>query len=95
MQGCRDVGLIRLKITSKVHSCLCFGAALCALSTFGGEALQPAPKMAFLDNGKVRIGLDLSLGGAVPFISSQDHPGNIINSANLGRQIQISHYSGP
>jgi len=51
--------------------------------------------MTFLDNGEVRIGMDLALGGAVTFISSKDHPGNIINSADLGRQIQMSHYSGP
>ena len=51
--------------------------------------------MTFLDNGEVRVGMDLALGGAVTFISSRDHPGNIINSADLGRQIQMSHYSGP
>ncbi len=51
--------------------------------------------MTFLDNGEVRVGMDLGLGGAVTFISSKDHPGNIINSADLGRQIQMSHYSGP
>jgi len=51
--------------------------------------------MTFLDNGQVRIGMDLALGGAVTFISSKDHPVNIINSADLGRQIQMSHYSGP
>jgi hypothetical protein len=51
--------------------------------------------MTFLGNGEVRIGMDLALGGAVTFISSKDHPGNIINSADLGRQIQMSHYSGP
>ena len=39
--------------------------------------------------------MDLTLGGAVTFISSKEHPGNIINSADLGRQIQMSHYSGP
>jgi hypothetical protein len=51
--------------------------------------------MTFLDNGQVRIGMDLALGGAVTFLSTKDHPGNIINSADLGRQIQMSHYSGP
>ena len=55
----------------------------------------PAPKMTFLDNGEVKIGMDLSLGGAVTYISSKTHPANIINSADLGRQIQMSHYSGP
>ena len=51
--------------------------------------------MTYLDNGQVRIGMNLAIGGAVTWISSQDHPGNIINSADLGRQIQMSHYSGP
>jgi len=34
----------------------------------------PASRMTFLDNGEVREGMDLALGGAVTFISSQDHP---------------------
>lgn len=55
----------------------------------------PPPRMTYLDNGEVRVGMDLALGGAVTFISSRDHPANIINSADLGRQIQMSHYSGP
>ncbi len=60
-----------------------------------GQPALPEPKMTFLDNGEVRIGMDLNLGGAVTFLSSKDHPGNLINSADLGRQIQMSHYSGP
>jgi hypothetical protein len=69
--------------------------ALCALLTFCAQAQQPTPKLTFLDDGEVRIGMDLALGGAVTFLSCKDHPGNIINSADLGRQIQMSHYSGP
>ncbi len=69
-------------------------AAFLSCTGLGAESL-PEPKMTFLDNGEVRIGMDLALGGAVTFISSKDHPGNIINSADLGRQIQMSHYSGP
>lgn len=58
-------------------------------------AHRPEPKMTYLDNGEVRIGMDLHLGGAVTFLASKDHPGNLINSYDLGRQIQMSHYSGP
>ncbi len=86
---------MRMKITLAAHPCLCFAIALCALQTLDGQAQQPAAKMTFLDNGEVRIGMDLALGGAITFISSKEHPGNIINSADLGRQIQMSHYSGP
>ena len=61
----------------------------------GGPPALPEPRMTFLDDGEVRIGLDLALGGAITYVSSRDHPANIINSADLGRQIQMSHYSGP
>lgn len=73
----------------------CFALSVSSVRCFGAPPSLPPPKMTFLDNGQVRIGMDLSLGGAVTFISSRDHPGNIINSADLGRQIQMSHYSGP
>ncbi len=84
-----------MKTRTRMHFYLSLVAALCALATFGAEPLAPAPRMTFLDNGEVRIGMDLALGGAVTFISTKDHPGNIINGADLGRQIQMSHYSGP
>jgi len=79
----------------KIHLCLCAFFALGPVAGFGGLPAHPAPKMTYLDNGEVRIGMDLALGGAVTFISGKNHPGNIINSADLGRQIQMSHYSGP
>jgi len=66
---------------------------LLSLPNFAGQ--RPSPQMTFLDNGEVRVGMDLALGGAVTFLSNKGHPGNIINSADLGRQIQMSHYSGP
>jgi hypothetical protein len=61
----------------------------------GGQPTLPEPRMTFLDNGEVRLGMDLALGGAVTHLSCKDHPGNLINRADLGRQIQMSHYSGP
>ncbi len=66
-EGCRDVGLTRMKITSKAHFCLLWVVAISALSALAGQA--PAARMTFLDNGEVRIGMDLALGGAVTFIS--------------------------
>jgi hypothetical protein len=71
---------------------------LCA-SVPAAERTFPEPRMSYLDNGVIRIGVDLALGGAVTFLSSHDqeadYSGNLINSADLGRQIQMSHYSGP
>jgi hypothetical protein len=91
------IDMFECKQKSSLKVCSLLGPllALCLLSGVTGQTALPAPKMTFLANGDVRIGMDLSLGGAVTFISSKEHPGNIINSADLGRQIQMSHYSGP
>jgi hypothetical protein len=93
-QSAGTLSFINRKFTLNIQFWICF-VAVCGLDTLVGQSLPPPPKMSFLDNGEVRIGMDLALGGAVTFISSKDHPRNIINSADLGRQIQMSHYSGP
>ena len=49
---------------------------------------------SFLDNGRVRVGCDLSLGGAITYLSAGGRP-NMVNGWDLGRQIQMSYYSGP
>jgi len=54
-----------------------------------------ASQMSWIDNGVIRLGVDLQLGGSITWISrSGDHP-NIINSFDLGREIQMSYYAGP
>ncbi len=50
--------------------------------------------MSYLDNGLVRIGVDLSKGGAITYLSKSGGP-NMVNDFDLGRQIQMSYYSGP
>jgi hypothetical protein len=50
----------------------------------------------YLENDKVKLGIDLSIGGAVTYLADRDNGGlNMINSADWGRQIQLSYYSGP
>jgi len=52
--------------------------------------------MRYLQNGRLKLGIDLKLGGAVTFLSDQQNGGNnMINSFDWGRQIQMSYYSGP
>lgn len=50
--------------------------------------------MRFIDNGVVRVGVDLDKGGSIVSVAKHGGP-NMINSADLGRQIQLSFYSGP
>ncbi len=51
--------------------------------------------MSFLDNGKIRLGVDLARGGAVTFLADCRDGENRINNWDWGRQVQMSFYSGP
>jgi len=52
-------------------------------------------KMSFLDNGTIRLGVNLSLGGSITYLADANDRINIINNHDRGRQIQMSFYSGP
>lgn len=51
--------------------------------------------MRYLDNGVLRIGIDLTRGGSITYLSRSGTADNVVNSYDLGRQIQMSHYGGP
>jgi hypothetical protein len=52
-------------------------------------------RMSWLDNGQIRLGADLTIGGAITFLADSDRKTNVINSHDWGRQVQMSFYSGP
>ncbi len=51
--------------------------------------------MSYLDNGEIRVGVNLDIGGAITYLSKSGSDENIVNSFDWGRQIQMSFYSGP
>ncbi len=54
----------------------------------------PEPRMSFLENAEIKVGIDLSLGGAITWLSGSDGE-NRVNNFDHGRQIQLSYYGGP
>lgn len=60
-----------------------------------GRQHGSSERIEFLDNGKVRIGVNLELGGAITYLAKSGGGPNMINSYDWGRQIQMSYYSGP
>ncbi|MHC4323203.1 MAG: hypothetical protein ACYSUX_02905 [Planctomycetota bacterium] len=52
-------------------------------------------KMSFLDNGTIRLGINLNLGGSITYLADSTDRINTINNHDWGRQIQMSFYSGP
>lgn len=51
--------------------------------------------MSWLDNGQIKLGVDLTLGGAITYLADAKTDDNLINSFDWGRQVQMSFYSGP
>ena len=49
----------------------------------------------FLDNGVIKLGVDLTRGGSITWLSASGSTNNIVNSHDLGREIQPCYYSGP
>ncbi len=71
-------------------------AALIALCASAQEETPPTfSGMSYLDNGTVRLGINLDIGGAITYLSKSGSDDNIVNSHDWGRQIQMSFYSGP
>jgi hypothetical protein len=57
---------------------------------FGAEPVR------YIENDRLKVGFDLSIGGAVVYLEDKKYEtGNMINSFDWGRQIQLSYYSGP
>jgi arylsulfatase A-like enzyme len=59
-------------------------------------SLGALAERAYLDNGQVRLGVDLEHGGTICFLSSgsDSEKDNMVNIHDLGRYIQQSYYAG-
>jgi hypothetical protein len=90
-----------LKLEIRNWECVC--VTLLAISFYSLSCLGQtrafdygADPMRYLSNARLRLGVDLSLGGAVTVLEDKANGGaNMINSHDWGRQIQLSYYSGP
>ena len=52
-------------------------------------------RMAYLDNGIIKVGVDLDRGGSIGFLADVKKGGNVVNVHDLGRWIGQSYYAGP
>ena len=89
----RFAGILLALLVATAVGCLSGGAAIAwageppAAGKYRGEG--------FLDNGAIRLGVNLDLGGAITWLSESKSDDNVVNSWDYGRQIQMSYYSGP
>jgi hypothetical protein len=86
--------LKNLKLKCVALLALSFGCFACLAQTHAFD--YGTDPMRYLSNSRLRLGVDLSLGGAVTVLEDKANGGaNMINSHDWGRQIQLSYYSGP
>lgn len=71
---------------------------LIALS-FSQAGELPGPpvssRWSYLDNGIIKVGVDLDRGGSIGFLGDVKKGGNVVNVHDLGRWIGQSYYAGP
>jgi hypothetical protein len=73
---------------------LCCGVVMASAVCLARQQ-DTAEQMSWLDNGQIKLGVDLNLGGAVTYLADAKTGENLINSYDWGRQVQMSFYSGP
>lgn len=73
---------------------LLFVSLLIPITAFsaGKDAPEVASKVKFIDNGKLKIGVDLTSGGSIFWFSELPADRNLLNHADRGRFIQQSYY---
>jgi hypothetical protein len=52
-------------------------------------------RMAYLDNGIIKVGVDLKRGGSIGYLADVRKGSNVVNVHDLGRWIGQSYYAGP
>ena len=61
-----------------------------------GASRAGGDNFVFLDNGVIRLGIDLSRGGTIGWLGpSSDRTLSLLNVYDFGREVQASFYSGP
>jgi hypothetical protein len=71
----------------------CLALGICGLLLRAVPAAEAT--VSYLDNGQLKVGVDLNMGGSITYLSKSGTNYNLVNSYDLGRQIQQSYYSGP
>jgi uncharacterized repeat protein (TIGR01451 family) len=81
---------MRLRLISMI------AVASCVAATLATVRLADATSMSYLDNGVIRLGVDLDKGGTITYLAASGPAGvNVINSHDFGRGVQQSYYAQP
>lgn len=65
-----------------------------------GQLLSASPctiqeNYTFLENGYIKLGVNLARGGSIGWVSTSTGMENLVNEHDMGREIQLSFYAAP
>ena len=83
-----------LRTELRLFVAILLAASASLASASDGAQVPKGAKLSTLENSKIKVGIDLNRGGAIAFLSRDGRP-NLINNFDLGRQVQLSFFSGP
>jgi len=86
---------MRMTGDSRAVVALMLPAMIALASTASARHKYDESKVKYIDNGTVRLGVSLDLGGAITYIADSKDRKNIINNWDWGRQIQMSFFAFP
>ena len=84
-----------MMIWSRRNFCVSALGLLVSSVMAGAAVPEKLPTMSYLDNGVIRVGVNLQMGGAITWLSKSGSQTNLINDYDRGREVQMSDYSGP
>ena len=93
MKKITDFKIPKIGMLFNLIICFCYAS----LAQYNPLPASPPPPggIGYLDNGTVKIGVDLAYGGAVTYFSKSNSTVNTVNNSDHGRQMQWAVYSGP
>ncbi len=76
-------------------ACVLLSAGFAGAGAVGAGVPRREPEMRWLENDRIKVGVDLNMGGSITSLVGKSDGRELINNFDLGRQIQMSFYSGP
>ena len=91
----RGKPLIRLKDCRMFFPFLLFCCVFLFAPTASANGKIDESKMEYIDNGIIKLGVNLALGGSITYIADSKTGKNVVNNWDWGRQVQMSFFAHP
>lgn len=90
-----EAAMLPLLVTCVASSAISHSPFRFANAVSTGVTSAP-DRFTYIDNGVIRVGVDLTRGGSIGFLAdARDPQTSVINCHDMGREVQLSFYAPP